>query len=120
MWDRLEHFEMRRRSWRGGAGSAGSRPDPGQPPGRGRSWRGGPDAPGPRPDPAQPPGSDRLPQLEHIVVLMMENHSYDNYLGLLTGRGDGFPLGADGEPEAANRNADREPVRAAHLTTTVQ
>ena len=28
----------------------------------------------------------------------MENHSYDNYLGMLAGRGDGFPLGPDGEP----------------------
>ena len=48
---------------------------------------------------------------------MMENHSYDNYLGMLTGRGDGFPLGADGEPEASNRNADGEPIRAHHLTS---
>jgi phospholipase C len=23
----------------------------------------------------------------------MENHSYDNYLGLLAGRGEGLPLG---------------------------
>ena len=50
----------------------------------------------------------------------MENHSYDNYLGMLKGRGDGFPLGADGEPEASNRNADGEPIRAHHLTSTVQ
>ncbi len=28
-------------------------------------------------------GTDALPQIEHIVVLMMENHSYDNYLGML-------------------------------------
>ena len=31
-----------------------------------------------------------LPQIKHIVVLMMENHSFDNYLGTL-GRGEGFP-----------------------------
>jgi phospholipase C len=29
-----------------------------------------------------------LPQIKHIVVLMMENHSFDNYLGTL-GRGRG-------------------------------
>ena len=27
-----------------------------------------------------------LPQINHILVLMMENHSFDNYLGTL-GRG---------------------------------
>jgi phospholipase C len=32
---------------------------------------------------------DRLPHIGHIVILMMENHSYDNYFGLLTGRGEG-------------------------------
>jgi phospholipase C len=90
-------------------------------PGRRRRARhgGGPTA-GPPPEPARPAGSDLLPQIKHIVVLMMENHSYDNYLGMLKGRGDGFPLGADGEPEASNRDADGEPVRAHHLTSTVQ
>ncbi len=58
--------------------------------------------PGQRPDLSQPAGADRLPQIKHIVVLMMENHSFDNYLGTLTGRGDGFPIGADGQPKAQN------------------
>jgi phospholipase C len=40
--------------------------------------------------PAAEIGTDSLPQIEHIVILMMENHSYDNYLGMLGGRGDGF------------------------------
>ena len=35
---------------------------------------------GARPDPARRVGTDLLPQIKHIVVLMMENHSYDNYL----------------------------------------
>ena len=30
--------------------------------------------PGERPDPDLPAGTDRLPQIRHIVVLMMENH----------------------------------------------
>ena len=32
----------------------------------------------------------KLPQIAHIVVVMMENHSYDNYFGMLD-RGEGFP-----------------------------
>ncbi len=39
--------------------------------------------PGQRPDPSLPAGTDRIPQIKHIVVLMMENHSFDNYLGTL-------------------------------------
>src|SRR5262249_4314667 len=72
------------------------------------------------PDPSRPIGTDLLPQIEHIVVLMMENHSYDNYLGMLPGRGEGFPLGADGEPAVSNPGRDGETVRAHHLPSTVQ
>jgi len=36
-----------------------------------------------RPRPDLPPGTDLLPQIRHIVVLMMENHSFDNYLAAL-------------------------------------
>ena len=57
--------------------------------------------PGDRPDPSRPAGTDMLPQIKHIVVLMMENHSFDNYLGTL-GRGEGLPLGDDGTPDAEN------------------
>ena len=35
------------------------------------------------PIPSRPVGTDRLPQIKHIVVLMMENHSFDSYLGTL-------------------------------------
>jgi phospholipase C len=38
---------------------------------------------GERPFPDQPEGTDTLPQIDHFLVLMMENHSYDNYLGML-------------------------------------
>jgi phospholipase C len=75
---------------------------------------------GPLPRPDQPAGTDLLPQIRHIVVLMMENHSYDNYLGMLPGRGEGFLLGPDGEPAVYNRGADGRVVRAFHLTSTVQ
>src|SRR6478752_411554 len=53
--------------------------------------------PGDRWDPSKPEGTDLIPQIEHVVVVMMENHSYDNYFGML-GRGDGFTLDANGKP----------------------
>jgi phospholipase C len=71
------------------------------------------------PDPDQPAGTDLLPGIRHIVVLMMENHSYDNYLGTL-GRGDGLALGPDGTPDAANSGVNGEPVRIRHAPGPVQ
>jgi phospholipase C len=76
--------------------------------------------PGPRPRSTLPAGTDLLPQIRHIVVLMMENHSYDNYLGMLQGRGEGFPLGPDGRPAVCNRGADGEVIRAFPLPSPVQ
>jgi phospholipase C len=55
-----------------------------------------------RPDQSRPEGADCLPQIKHIVVLMMENHSYDNYFGMMNDRGDGFALGPGGQPTAVN------------------
>src|SRR5580693_9170766 len=75
---------------------------------------------GPRPRPALPAGTDLLPQIRHIVVLMMENHSYDNYLGMLPGRGEGFPLTSDQQPDVSNATADGETIRAFHLPSPVQ
>jgi phospholipase C len=72
------------------------------------------------PDPAKPAGTDLLPLIRHIVVLMMENHSYDNYLGVLADRGDGLALGSDGQPEAVNKRLDGEPVRLRHAPGPVQ
>ena len=97
VWGQVERAELRRRG-RPGAGPRA----------------------GPLPEPSRPAGSDLLPQIRHIVVLMMENHSYDNYLGMLQGRGEGFALGADGQPDAYNRDAAGTPVRAHHLASTVQ
>jgi len=54
------------------------------------------------PAPGLPAGVDTLPQVEHVVVLMLENHSYDNILGMLgrgrgqAARGDGLTLASDG------------------------
>src|SRR5712664_2246119 len=76
--------------------------------------------PGERPIPSLPAGTDLLPQIKHIVVLMMENHSYDSYLGMLAGRGDGFKLGRDSQPKAANQNADGKMIRSYHPPSTKQ
>jgi phospholipase C len=66
------------------------------------------------PDPSLPPGTDRIPELRHIVLLMMENHSFDNYFGTL-GRGDGLP-----NPPPVNRRRDGTPVPSHHFATTEQ
>jgi phospholipase C len=67
-----------------------------------------------RPDPGLDRGHDRMPQVEHIVILMMENHSYDNYLGCLAGRGDGLELGSDGLPHASNVAGDGREIPLRH------
>ncbi|MGZ4691851.1 MAG: alkaline phosphatase family protein, partial [Acidimicrobiia bacterium] len=51
------------------------------------SWRLG--QPGDRPNPWRAEGTDLLPQVEHIVIYMQENHSYDSYFGMFH-RGDGY------------------------------
>src|ERR1700761_6661821 len=86
---------------------------------RGRERRARRERPGDRPDPSRPAGTDMLPQIKHIVVLMMENHSFDNYLGTL-GRGEGFPLGSDGTPDAGNPDSAGTMIRAYHAGSTVQ
>src|ERR1700722_18170909 len=86
---------------------------------RGRERRTRHYRPGDRPDPARPPGTDLLPQIKHIVVLMMENHSFDSYLGTL-GRGDGLPVGDDGAPAAENPDSAGTMIRAHHAPSTVQ
>ena len=70
------------------------------------------------PDPSSPEGTDRLPEIAHIVVLMMENHSFDNYLGML-GHGDGFTLDPDGKPTATNPSGSTE-TRAFRFGSTAQ
>jgi phospholipase C len=77
--------------------------------------------PGSLPYPALPAGTDTIPQIEHIVVLMMENHSYDNRLGMLRRPGaNGFRLGRDGLPTATNRYANGEIQHAFRMPTTCQ
>jgi phospholipase C len=67
-----------------------------------------------------PEGVDTLPQIEHIVVLMMENHSYDSYLGALKYHGDGFRFGRDGKPLNANPDGNGNLIRSFHMPSTCQ
>jgi phospholipase C len=67
------------------------------------------------PDPSRPAGTvDPAMPFDHVVVVMQENHSFDNYLGMLPLRGqpraDGFAFDATGRPRNAN------PYRGGHLT----
>src|SRR5215469_391324 len=73
-----------------------------------------------RPQPTLRAGTDCLPQIEHIVILMMENHSYDNYFGMLTDRGDCFALDENSLPTAANKAGNGELVRMRHFGGTRQ
>jgi phospholipase C len=76
-------------------------------------------APGSRPYPKLPEGVDTLPQIEHIIVVMMENHSYDDHFGML-GRGDGFRLDHHRRPLDANPYQDDLYLRAFHMPSTCQ
>ena len=55
-----------------------------------------------------------MPQVRHIVLLMMENHSFDNYLGTLE-RGDGLPVAVP-----TNQAADGRSVAVHHFASTKQ
>jgi phospholipase C len=77
--------------------------------------------PGSRPYPHLAVGTDTIPQIKHIVVLMMENHSYDNKLGMLKRAGaDGFTLGPNGQPTATNPYANGDLQHAFRMPTSCQ
>jgi len=73
------------------------------------------------PVPDQPMGTPGIPRaIDQVVILMLENHSFDNILGMLpyrvrSRRGvDGLP--GDGRvPTAANPDSSGNPVRSFHL-----
>jgi phospholipase C len=82
--------------------------------------------PGSLPNPAIAAGTDTLPEIEHVVVLMMENHSYDNFLGMLgrgpyqAPRGDGLTIAAAGYPTATNPYSNGSVQRSFHMPNTCQ
>jgi phospholipase C len=64
-------------------------------------------APNSLPDSTRPAGSaDASLPFDHVVVVMMENHSFDNYFGMLPLRGqplaDGFSFDDNGNPLNSN------------------
>jgi phospholipase C len=91
------------------------------------AWRSAPGSgqpirqPGSLPYADLPPGTDTIPQIEHVVVLMMENHSYDNRMGMLFRPGaDGFTIGRNGMPTATNPYPDGKIQHAFRMPTTCQ
>jgi phospholipase C len=54
-----------------------------------------------------------------VIVLMMENHSFDNYFGVL-GRGDGLPVDHHGRPTAKNPDRDGNFVHSFRMPSTCQ
>lgn len=72
---------------------------------------------GSRPDPSKPEGVDLLPEIDHIVIYMQENRSFDHYFGTL-GRGDGFSLDPQGKPTNDNPDPQGTPVPVYETTNT--
>jgi len=104
-------------------GAAGWRSAPGSPagPAQRRSPASAPGQPGYLRSPHLRAGTDTIPQIRHVVVLMMENHSYDNKLGMLRRPGaDGLRLGRSGRPVAANPYPGGEIQHAFRMPTTCQ
>jgi phospholipase C len=77
------------------------------------------------PFPHKPAGTASMPEIEHIVVLMMENHSFDNLLGMVPhqvpGRRsvDGLHV-VGGKVVNSNPDASGTPVVAVHATSPCQ
>ena len=74
---------------------------------------------GSRPFPSRAAGIDMIPKIRHVVVVMMENHSFDNYFGVL-GLGDGFRLDASGTPTNSNPAPDGTTVMATPAPSVCQ
>jgi phospholipase C len=78
-----------------------------------------------RPFPHLPAGAETMHKVKHIVVLMMENHSFDNFLGMVPyqvpGREmvDGLAL-RDGRALDFNRDANGRKVFARPATSPCQ
>ena len=75
-------------------------------------------SPGSLPFPNLPEGTDTLPQIEHVVILMMENHSFDNYFGVLD-PSVGFSL-RNNAPADSNPDGNGNVIRAFHMPSPCQ
>jgi phospholipase C len=79
------------------------------------------------PFPRLPAGTESMPKIKHVVVLMMENHTFDNILGLVgyeqrsrRGAVDGLTLGKHGKPTNFNRDSDGRKVFADYANSPCQ
>jgi phospholipase C len=70
------------------------------------------------PHPRLPAGTDTIPEIDHVVVLMMENHSFDDHFGML-GRGDGFTRLPGGKPINYNPGPDNDYIVTFPMPNTV-
>jgi phospholipase C len=75
--------------------------------------------PGSLPNPKLPAGTDTLAQIEHIVVPMIENHSYDDHLGMLR-RSNGCKLVRNGLALDANPYTQGKLLKAFQMPWTCQ
>ncbi len=77
------------------------------------------------PFPNRPAGTESMPEIKHVVMVMMENHSFDNMLGMVPHRVpsrkhvDGLKL-RKGKPANYNRDAHGKKVFANHAGTPCQ
>jgi phospholipase C len=77
------------------------------------------------PFPSLRAGTESMPQIKHVVVLMMENHSFDNLLGMVPhrvpGRAkvDGFTV-KHGQPVEVNLDTDGTQVLARPMSSPCQ
>jgi phospholipase C len=79
------------------------------------------------PFPKLPAGTETMPKIKHVVVLMMENHTFDNILGMLgsemaarRGEIDGLTLSKHGRPLNFNRTRAGRKVFAQPATSPCQ
>jgi phospholipase C len=101
----------------------------------GVGWRGAVDAvaagllraPGMLPDASRPPGTpDPSIPINHVVIVMMENHSFDSYLGMLShvpgGRqaADGLTVDAGGTLLNYNPAGPNGFIRSFHMPSSCQ
>jgi phospholipase C len=71
-----------------------------------------------RPYPHLAAGTDTLPEVDHVVILMMENHSFDDHFGML-GRGDGLTVDAHGTPVNWSPGPDGDTIVSFPLPNTI-
>lgn len=65
---------------------------------------------------AKKPGPTGLAKIQHVIVIMQENRSFDHYFGTFPGA-EGIPLGADGTPSVClNDPRTGTCVKPFHLT----